>query len=132
MAITSAKITSVLSAVDATAAFAAVALNVPLAEKFVPLDMVTVYEPAFSNGTTTSAETSPLRLALGAGLGRAEADPIVSVDTVPRELNPVPTIVIVSSTAASAGVITIVGLGVEKSVELPVILPTVADMIWKV
>ena len=92
--------------------------------------MVTVYEPAFSNGTTTSVVTSPLRLALGAGLGRAEADPMVSVDTVPRELNPVPTIVIVSSTAASAGVITIIGLGVEKSVELPVILPTVADMIW--
>jgi hypothetical protein len=129
LAITSAKITSVLSAVDATVAFAAVALNVALAEKFVPFDMVTVYEPAFSNGTTTVAVTSPLRLALGAGLGRAEADPMFSVDTVPRELNPVPVMVIVSSTAASAGLITIIGFGVEKSVELPVILPTVAEMI---
>jgi hypothetical protein len=72
---------------------------------------------------------SPLRLALGAGLGRAEADPMFSVVTVPRELKPVPVTVIVSSTAASAGVIVIVGLGVENSVELPTIEPTVADTI---
>jgi hypothetical protein len=72
---------------------------------------------------------SPLRVALGAGLGRAEADPIFSVVTVPRELNPVPVTVMVSSTAASAGVIVIAGLGVENSVELPVIEPTVADTI---
>jgi hypothetical protein len=72
---------------------------------------------------------SPLRLALGAGLGRAEADPMFSVVTVPRELKPVPVIVIVSSTAASAGEIEILGLGVEKSVVLPTIEPTVADTI---
>jgi hypothetical protein len=52
-----------------------------------------------------------------------------SVVTVPRELNPEPVIVIVSSTAASAGEITIDGLGVSKAVELPVIEPTVVDMI---
>jgi hypothetical protein len=52
-----------------------------------------------------------------------------SVETVPRELNPTPVIVIVSSTAASAGSIVIDGFGVEKSVELPVMLPTVAEMI---
>jgi hypothetical protein len=120
---------SVLSAVEATVALAAVAWNVALAEKADALDIVTVYDPAFSNGTTTSAVISPLRLALGAGLGRAEAEPMFSVVTVPRELKPVPVIVIVSSTAASAGVIVMVGLGVENSVELPTIEPTVADTI---
>ena len=68
---------------------------------------------------------SPLREALGAGLGRAEADPMVRVVTVPRELNPTPETTIVSSTEASAGVIVIDGLGVENAVELPVIVPTV-------
>jgi len=72
---------------------------------------------------------SPLRLALGAGLGRAEAVPMSSVVTVPRELNPVPVIVIVSSTEAEAGVRAIVGFGVENSVELPVIVPIVTDTI---
>jgi hypothetical protein len=120
---------SVLSAVEATVALAAVAWNVALAEKADALDIVTVYDPAFSKGTTTSAVISPLRLALGAGLGRAEAEPMFSVVTVPRELKPVPVIVIVSSTAASAGVIVMVGLGVENSVELPTIEPTVADTI---
>jgi hypothetical protein len=72
---------------------------------------------------------SPFRLALGAGLGRAEADPISSVVTVPRELNPEPVIVITSSTAASAGLIVIDGFGVENKVELPVITPTVVDTI---
>jgi hypothetical protein len=52
-----------------------------------------------------------------------------SVLTVPSELKPSPVIVMVSSTAASAGVIVIVGFGVEKSVELPVIAPTVVEMI---
>jgi hypothetical protein len=55
----------------------------------------------------------------------AEADPMFSVLTVPRELNPTPVIVIVSSTEAEEGVITIDGFGVEKTVELPVIVPTV-------
>jgi len=114
----------VSSAVDATTTVAAVALNVELAVKFVPLVIVTVYEPELSNGTITVAVIVPLRLALGAGLGRAEAAPIFRVLTVPRELNPAPVITIVSSTAASAGVITIVGFGVEKEVELPVMLPT--------
>ena len=68
---------------------------------------------------------SPLREALGAGLGRAEADPIFSTSTVPRELNPTPVITIVSSTEAEDGLIVIVGFGVENSVELPVIVPTV-------
>jgi len=72
----------------------------------------------------------PFRLALGAGLGMAEADPMSRVVTVARELNPTPVIVTVSSTAASAGVIVIDGLGVENKVELPVIAPTVAVMIW--
>ena len=72
---------------------------------------------------------SPLRLALGAGLGMAAADPMVSVVTVPKELNPVPVIVMVSSTAASAGLIEIVGFGVENAVELPTITPTVASTI---
>ena len=76
-----------------------------------------------------SAVTSPLRLALGAGLGRAEADPMVSTVTVPRELNPVPVIVTDSSTEAEAGVIVIDGFGVAKSVELPTIWPTVTDTI---
>jgi hypothetical protein len=49
--------------------------------------------------------------------------------TVPRELNPTPVIVIVSSTEAEDGEIVSTGLGVEKSVELPVIVPTVIDMI---
>jgi hypothetical protein len=50
--------------------------------------------------------------------------------TVPSELKPVPVTVIVSSTAASAGLIVIDGFGVAKSVELPVIAPTVVDTIW--
>jgi hypothetical protein len=59
----------------------------------------------------------------------AEADPMLNVVTVPRELNPVPVIVMISSTAASAGLIEIVGFGVENKVELPVITPTVASTI---
>jgi hypothetical protein len=74
--------------------------------------------------------TVPFRLALGAGLGMAEADPMSRVVTVARELNPIPVTVTVSSTDASAGEIVIVGLGVENKVELPVIAPTVVDMIW--
>jgi hypothetical protein len=117
--------TSVLSAVEAATTFAAVALNVELAEKLEPLVIVTVYDPAFNNGTSTSVVISPLRVALGAGLGRAEADPMFSTLTVPRELNPTPVMVIVSSTEASAGDITIVGFGVENAVELPVTVPIV-------
>ena len=65
----------------------------------------------------TSVVISPFLDALGAGLGRAEADPIVSVSTVPRELNPTPVIVTVSSTAASAGSSVIDGFGVEQSAQ---------------
>jgi hypothetical protein len=72
---------------------------------------------------------SPLREALGAGLGRAEAVPMLRMVTVPRELNPVPVISIVSSTEAEAGLIVIVGFGVANSVELPMTLPTVTDTI---
>jgi len=72
----------------------------------------------------------PFRLALGAGLGMAEADPMSRVVTVARELNPTPVIVTVSSTDASAGEIVIDGLGVENKVELPVIAPTVVVTIW--
>jgi hypothetical protein len=72
---------------------------------------------------------SPLREALGAGLGRAEAVPMVRVVTVPRELNPVPVTTIVSSTEAEFGVIVRLGLGVENSVELPTTSPTVTDTI---
>jgi hypothetical protein len=85
--------------------------------------------PAFNNGTSISEVISPFRVALGAGLGRADADPMVSTLTVPRELNPTPVTVIVSSTEAEDGEIVNVGLGVEKSVELPVIVPTVIDTI---
>jgi hypothetical protein len=67
---------------------------------------------------------SPALLALGAGLGRADAEPILRVVTVPRELNPVPVIVTVSSTAAEAGVTVTTGFGAEKSVDDPVIAPT--------
>jgi hypothetical protein len=126
---TSANTLSVVSAVDAAATFAAVAVNVALAEKPVPLVIVTVYAPAFNNGTSTSVVISPFRLALGAGLGMAEADPMLRTVTVPRELNPVPVTVIVSSTAADAGLILRDGFGVEKAVVLPVISPTLADTI---
>jgi hypothetical protein len=67
---------------------------------------------------------SPLLLALGAGLGRADAVPIFRVVTVPRELNPVPVIVIVSSIAADPGEMVTTGFGAEKSVVDPVIAPT--------
>lgn len=67
-----------------------------------------------------------MRAALGAGLGRAEAEPIFRVDTVPSELKPVPVTVTVSSTDASAGVSTIVGDGTLNPVLLPEIVPTVA------
>jgi len=59
----------------------------------------------------------------------AEADPMLRTVTVPRELNPEPVTVTVSSTAADAGLITILGFGVEKDVVLPVISPTLADTI---
>jgi len=81
--------------------------------------------PGFSNGTITSVEISPFLLALGAGLGRADAVPIFRVVTVPRELNPVPVIVTTSSIEAELGVIVTVGFGAEKEVDDPVIFPTV-------
>jgi hypothetical protein len=83
--------------------------------------------PGFSNGTVTSTEISPLLEALGAGLGRADAEPISRVVTVPRELNPVPVIVITSSTEAEDGVTVTVGFGVLNSVVVPVIFPTFAN-----
>jgi len=52
-----------------------------------------------------------------------------STVTVPRELNPLPVIVIISFTEATAGVITIDGLGVENAVEVLVTLPTLIEMI---
>jgi hypothetical protein len=67
---------------------------------------------------------SPLLLALGAGLGRADAEPIFRVVTVPRESNPVPVTVTVSSTEADAGSMVTTGFGAEKSVDDPVIAPT--------
>ena len=70
-----------------------------------------------------------MRAALGAGLGKADAEPISSVVTVPSELNPVPVITTVSSTDAEDGLMVMDGFGVEKVVELPVICPIVADMI---
>jgi len=54
---------------------------------------------------------------------------MVSTLTVPRELNPTPETVIVSSTAAEAGLSVIDGFGVENSVELPVIVPIFTDTI---
>jgi hypothetical protein len=80
--------------------------------------------PGFSNGTVTEVVISPLLLALGAGLGRADAEPIFRVVTVPRELNPVPVIVTVSSIEAVLGEMVTTGFGAEKSVEDPVIAPT--------
>ena len=68
---------------------------------------------------------SPLLVALGAGLGRADAVPIFRVVTVPRELNPVPVTVTSSSTEAELGLILTVGFGAEKEVDDPVIFPTV-------
>jgi hypothetical protein len=55
---------------------------------------------------------------------------MVSEVTVPSELKPSPVMVTVSSTAASAGEIVIDGFGVENKVELPVIAPTVVEIIW--
>ena len=66
---------------------------------------------------------SPLRAALGAGLGRADALPMVSTVTVPRALKPVPVITMISSTTASAGTTVIEGLGMANAVVLPVIVP---------
>jgi hypothetical protein len=85
--------------------------------------------PTFNNGIVTVVSRSPLRAALGAGLGKADAEPIFSVVTVPSELNPVPVITTSSSTAAEDGVMVMLGFGVENSVVLPVICPTVADII---
>jgi hypothetical protein len=102
-------------------------MNVELAEKPFALVIVTVYVPGFSNGTVTSVSTTPLLEALGAGLGRADAEPISRTVTVPRELNPIPLIVITSSTEAVDGLIMIDGLGVLKVVVVPVISPTFAS-----
>jgi hypothetical protein len=85
--------------------------------------------PGFSNGIVTSVVISPFLLALGAGLGRADAVPIFRVVTVPRELNPVPVIVTTSSIEAVPGLIVTVGFGAEKEVDDPVIFPTFMDTI---
>jgi len=82
--------------------------------------------PGLSSGTVMVAVMSPFRAALGAGLGRADAEPMVRAVTVPRELKPDPVTTTISSTAACAGVIVIEGLGTEKPVVLPVIVPIVA------
>ena len=72
---------------------------------------------------------SPFLVALGAGLGRADAVPIFRVVTVPRELNPVPVTVTTSSTEAVLGVIVTDGFGAEKAVDDPTIFPTAMDTI---
>jgi hypothetical protein len=82
--------------------------------------------PGFNNGICISAVISPLLLALGAGLGRADAVPISRVVTVPRELNPIPVTVIVSSTEAEPALKVMEGFGTEKAVVVPEIDPTVA------
>jgi len=82
--------------------------------------------PGFSNGTVTSTSIPPALEALGAGLGRADAEPIFRTVTVPRELNPVPVTVITSSTEAEDGLTLTVGLGALKLVVVPVIFPTFA------
>jgi hypothetical protein len=68
-------------------------------------------------------------VALGAGLGRADAEPRSRTVTVPRELNPVPVIINVSSTEAEDGLTLTVGFGALKSVVVPVISPTFAKTI---
>jgi hypothetical protein len=85
--------------------------------------------PGFNNGITISAVISPLLLALGAGLGIADAVPIVRVETVPRELNPTPVTVTVSSTEAEAALKEMLGLGTENAVVVPVIDPIIAETI---
>ena len=85
--------------------------------------------PGFSNGIVTSVVISPFLVALGAGLGRADAEPIFRVITVPRELNPVPVTVTTSSTEAVLGEIATVGFGAEKAVDDPTIAPTSMDTI---
>ena len=72
---------------------------------------------------------SPFLEALGAGLGITETSPMVKVLAVPKELKPDPVTTTVSSTAASPGASTIVGLGTAKAVVLPAIVPTVATTI---
>ena len=72
---------------------------------------------------------SPFLVALGAGLGRADAVPIFRVVTVPRELNPVPVTVTTSSIEAVPGEMVTTGFGAEKAVDDPVIFPTFKDTI---
>ena len=70
-------------------------------------------------------DISPLRLALGAGLGRALAEPIVSERKAASALNPVPLINTVSSTSATVGVIVNSAMGVAKLVVVPKVLPII-------
>jgi hypothetical protein len=77
-----------------------------------------------------SVVISPLLEALGAGLGRADASPTFRRVTVPRELNPEPVTTTKSSTEAVDGVIVIDGLWIAKSVDDPMICPTVAVTMW--
>jgi hypothetical protein len=72
---------------------------------------------------------SPLRPAIGAGLGIAEAEPMDNVVAAANALKPVPSITMTSSGAASAGVMVMEAFGTAKLVVVPWIEPTFATTI---